>query len=91
MHLIVAPGGCVRAIYSEEVDLAALGRPEVSRASHVEPDGRGGWTADLGPVGGPVLGPFALRSEALAAELAWLEARWLTPPDGPPASAHHGR
>jgi hypothetical protein len=89
MHLVVAPGGCVRAIYAEEIDLAALGRPEVSRASHVEPDGRGGWTADLSPVGGPALGPFALRSEALAAEVAWLEAHWLTPLDGPPASAHH--
>jgi hypothetical protein len=77
MHLVIAPGGSVRAIYSEEIDLAALGRPEVSRASHVEPDGRGGWMADLGPVGGPVLGPFALRSEGLAAEVAWLEVRWL--------------
>jgi hypothetical protein len=29
---------------------------------------------------GPVLGPFALRSEALAAEHAWLEVNWLNPP-----------
>ena len=38
---------------------------------------RVGWLADLSPVNGPVLGPFDRRSEALAAELAWLEANWL--------------
>ena len=32
------------------------------------------------PVGGPVLGPFDRRSEALEAERAWLEAHWLLPP-----------
>ena len=49
----------------------------IARASHVEPDPDGRWQADLRPVGGPVLGPFDRRSEALAAELAWLEAHWL--------------
>jgi hypothetical protein len=29
---------------------------------------------------GPRLGPFALRSEALAAEQHWLEANWLPRP-----------
>ena len=33
------------------------------------------WIADLRPVGGPVLGPFLLRGEALAAEREWLEER----------------
>ena len=31
------------------------------------------------PFAGPVLGPFGCRSEALAAEVAWLEANWLSP------------
>lgn len=31
------------------------------------------WWSDLTPVGGPVLGPFAKRSQALEAETAWLQ------------------
>ncbi len=53
--------------------------PRIARASLVEPDGDGRWHADLRPCRGPVLGPFARRSEALAAEGAWLEAHWLCP------------
>ena len=80
MHLIVEPTGRVRAIYGEALDLAALGRPVITRASQVEPGPDGRWSADLRPVGGPVLGPFDRRSAALAAELAWLEAHWLAAP-----------
>ena len=58
MQLIITPGGAVRCIYSEDIDLAALGSPTISRASHVEPDQQGRWWADLSPVGGPSLGPF---------------------------------
>lgn len=77
MQLVIEPGGAVRCIYSEAIDLAALGSPAIQRASHVEPTPDGLWLADLSPVQGPVLGPLARRSEALAAELAWLEAHWL--------------
>ena len=79
MKLVVAPGGRVRAIYSEEIALDALGPLGIARASSVEPDRDGRWHADLRPVRGPVLGPFARRSEALEAEVAWLEENWLTP------------
>ena len=79
MDLVILPGGTVRAVYSEEIDLDSLGHAVITRASHVEPDERGCWLADLRPIGGPVLGPFERRSEALAAEIAWLEAHWLTP------------
>jgi hypothetical protein len=51
-----------------------LGDAITKRASHVEPDGTG-WTADMGPSGGPVLGPFSTRGAALAAERAWLQER----------------
>ncbi|MEQ8786545.1 MAG: hypothetical protein RIC55_09610 [Pirellulaceae bacterium] len=44
----------------------------IERASHVEPNPDGTWSADLSPVGGPTLGPFGLRSRALDAEVAWL-------------------
>ncbi len=77
MQIVIEPGGAVHAIYSEEIDFAALGSLAISRASHVEPDQHGRWLADLSPVGGPVSGPFQVRSEALAAEHAWLETHWL--------------
>jgi hypothetical protein len=80
MDLVVDPRGGVRAVYGELIDLRALGRPVIARASHVEPTPDGRWTADLRPVAGPVLGPFARRSEALEAETAWLEANWLAGP-----------
>jgi hypothetical protein len=79
MDLIVSPDGTIRAVYAEAIDLGVLGHLVFTRASHVEPDERGCWLADLSPVAGPVLGPFERRSEALAAEIAWLEAHWLTP------------
>jgi hypothetical protein len=76
MDLVVDPTGRAYCIYDEALDLAALGRPRITRASHVEPDDRGLWHADLAPVGGPSLGPFPRRSDALAAERAWLAAHW---------------
>jgi hypothetical protein len=81
MDLVIDRAGRVRRLYGEAIDLAALGRLAIARASRVEPDGDGLWTADLRTVGGPVLGPFAVRSEALAAEVAWLEAHRLMPSD----------
>jgi hypothetical protein len=79
MQLLVDSRGAVRCIYSEVIDLAVLGRPLMTRASRVEPDSHGHWRADLTLVGGPILGPFLRRSEALGAETAWLEANWLKP------------
>jgi hypothetical protein len=77
LELIVRPGGAVSCIYDETIELTSLGRLSIQRASHVEPDESGLWFADLAPVDGPRLGPFCCRSEALAAELIWLEANWL--------------
>jgi hypothetical protein len=79
MELHISPTGQVRCLYGEAIDLSQLGTLSIARGSHVEPADDGRWTADMGPVGGPVLGPFPHRSEALAAERQWLNAHWLFP------------
>ena len=70
MDLFINPHGVITAIYAETIDLRILGKPTIHRASHVEPDESGHWFAQI--VNGPTLGPFAKRSEALAAEINWL-------------------
>jgi hypothetical protein len=72
MELVVDAGGSVRCIYAEGIDLREIGKLQITRASHVEPDAEGLWWADMGPSGGPVLGPFRSRTEALGAERGWL-------------------
>jgi hypothetical protein len=66
--------GTVEFVYTDALQpLVASGAATVRRVSHVEPDGQGGWTADMSPVGGPVLGPFVLREAALQIERMWLK------------------
>ena len=74
MHdLRIAPDGEIMFIYNDDLaGLLTLGQAEISRASHVEPEPAGGWAADMSPVAGPKLTGFTLRSEALAAEVEWL-------------------
>ena len=77
MNLVISPGGQIRCIYDETINLAALGELSVTRASSVEPDDNGSWWTDLDRVKGPLLGPFTMRSQALTAEKGWLEAHLL--------------
>ena len=72
--VIINPDGEIEFIYDDALaPLSALGTMQVKRASHVEPAGPGcSWTADMLPIGGPVLGPFATRAEALREETDWL-------------------
>jgi hypothetical protein len=73
--IFVRPDGTVEFIYDDGLrSLLELGQAAITRASHVEPTLDGRWTADLAPRGGPVLGPFTLRQQALDAEREWLEA-----------------
>jgi hypothetical protein len=64
--------GVARCIYDEALDLREIGKLQITRASQVEPDRDGYWWADMGPSGGPVLGPFAERSAAISTERAWI-------------------
>jgi hypothetical protein len=75
IELVVGTDGVARCIYDEALDLREIGQLQITRASHVEPDAEGFWWADMGPVDGPMLGPFRSRSEALGAERGWLAAR----------------
>lgn len=72
IELLITAQGTVRAIYTEAIPIQVLGRVQIERASHVEPDAAGNWWADLQPSHGPVLGPFDYRSAALQAEHDWL-------------------
>ena len=77
MELIIETSGDLHCIYSEAIDLRSLGKPNITRASHVESDTSGRWIADLTPVDGPKLGSFDKRTDALAAEVQWLRNNWL--------------
>ena len=72
MKLYISTCGDCTAIYDETLDLRELGRSHIRRASHVEPTPDGQWTADLAPLAGPLFGPFHSRSQALDAEVTWL-------------------
>ncbi len=70
MDLLIDSTGDITTLYTEVLDLAALGAVNIERASHVEPDADGRWWDQI--IDGPTLGPFPRRSDALAAEVAWL-------------------
>ena len=73
MIISIDRNGGVRAIYTDDFPWHELGKTLVLRASHVEPDHHGLWWADLSLSNGPKIGPFARRTDALAAEVRWLE------------------
>ena len=83
MILVVDGRGTATCVYDEAIDLTMLGSLAIHRASHVEPDEAGQWWADLQVSGGPELGPFTYRSEALAAERAWLYEKLCTTDKAP--------
>lgn len=70
----VTPRGRMMFLYQEKVNLEQEGRIEsVVRASDVEPDERGEWWVTIRNQQRTKLGPFRRRSEALKAEVDWLE------------------
>lgn len=79
-QLVVRLDGTIQFIYTDKVRaLFEEGVGFIARASHVEPEptSPNRWWADMSPSDGPQLGPFDTRTEALAAEVAWLETHRL--------------
>lgn len=80
-ELVVDVDGTIRAIYSDEIPLreiaAEIGTLSIRRASMVEPTEDGRWCADMALSGGPVLGPFDTRGEALTREVEWIRTHVL--------------
>ena len=72
MKVYISREGNCHSIYDEQLDVRFLGCSLITRVSHVEPTSRGDWEADLGPIGGPRLGPFPRRGQAIKAEIVWL-------------------
>lgn len=77
MNMYFRPDGAVQCLYGENIQLAALGKLDIKRASHVEPDpdDPGKWYIDLAPVGGPRVNGFESRAAALSAEENWLNQK----------------
>lgn len=68
MKIIITPQGRARFLYQEQLSL----RPgKIERASHVEPEADGWWVTIVQD--GTRLGPFQKRSEALKAEVDYVE------------------
>ncbi len=76
-ELLIMPEGSIRFLYDDAfAPLLREGDAVLFRASHIEPIGSA-WFADLSLVDGPMLGPFPLRADALAAEQEWLWTHYL--------------
>lgn len=77
-NIAIRPDGTIRFIYTDDlIAFVQLGKATIRRASHVEPAPGGGWTADMTPLAGPILGPFKLRKIALNAEVQWITTHYI--------------
>jgi hypothetical protein len=58
LTIYIGADGTVQHVYDDALAELLVDDGEVTthRASHVEPHPRGGWIADMRPVGGPILG-----------------------------------
>lgn len=78
MKIRFKPDGSMSFTYDEKyASLQQNGKCKMRRVSDVEPTEDGRWTADMTKLGpthaGVVLGPFDHRSQALAAEVKYIE------------------
>lgn len=72
MEIVIGTNGNAQCVYAEAIPIQSLGKLDIQRASHVEPNNHGEWIADMSPLKGPLLGPYTNRSKALEAEVAWI-------------------
>jgi hypothetical protein len=77
-HIIaISQEGVATFVWSD--DLAKLkteGECKIERVSNVEPNEQSEWMADMMLIGGPILGPFETRQEAIDAELRYIRERF---------------
>ena len=77
LEISIGADAAIRFIYDDAARfLLNQGEATVRRASAVEPSGTE-WTADMSPVGGPILGKFERREDALKAEVSWLKKNYI--------------
>ena len=81
IRIKVTPSGAVSMIYNEAYDMSAHGPTKIRRASQVEPNADGKWEADMSLLGeehaGVILGPFDDRSDAITAEVDYINKHYL--------------
>lgn len=79
--LHILPNGTIEFLYNDDLGpLMDLGTTTIQRASTVDPrqeNSKVNWYADLALSQGPILGPFATRDQAIAAETLWLNENFL--------------
>ena len=72
--------GEITFIYRDDLrGLLREGEASIRRVSNVEPDENGDWIASMSD--GTTIGPFTLRTDALNAEVAYLEKKMFSSPE----------
>lgn len=76
MKIKINPDGTINLLYTEDICVEELGKVDsIKRLFHVEPTQDNKWTATVNRDTSEcvMLGPFDKRSEALEAEVTWIE------------------
>ncbi len=78
IQIVIEPNGSIKFVYSDSMsELLQQGEFSIKRASNVEPEYDGTWSADLSPINRPKLKGFALRQNALDAEVLYINNVYL--------------
>jgi hypothetical protein len=79
-HIYIRPDGTIQTIYDDSIRplIDQAEHATITRVSEVNADTDNFWRADLTRSHGPVSPPFALRADALAWEVDWVNAQLTT-------------